>query len=134
VSRAAVDPAPADQPAPTATSDAENFDPAARWQKGSFALRKLYHDSARPLLVVYTSPSCGPCHVLKPQLKRVLEELGDAAQGVEIDIEAEPAIAQQAGVSGTPTVQLFAGKELKQQWKGVKQRSEFRSAIESCLA
>ncbi len=133
VSRAAVDPAPADQPAPTATSDAENFDPAARWQKGSFALRKLYHDSARPLLVVYTSPSCGPCHVLKPQLKRVLEELGDAAQGVEIDIEAEPAIAQQAGVSGTPTVQLFAGKELKQQWKGVKQRSEFRSAIEACL-
>ena len=83
--------------------------------------------------MVYTSPNCGPCHVLKPQLKRVLSELNGAAQGVEIDIEAEPAIAQQAGVSGTPTVQLFAAKELKQQWKGVKQRSEFRTAIEACL-
>ncbi|MCP9849750.1 thioredoxin-disulfide reductase [Cyanobium sp. Morenito 9A2] len=134
VARESVEPAPADQPAPTATSDAENFDAEARWQKGGYALRKLYHDSARPLLVVYTSPSCGPCHVLKPQLKRVLEELSGAAQGVEIDIDAEPEIAQQAGVSGTPTVQLFAGKELKQQWKGVKQRSEFRSAIEACLA
>jgi len=133
VSREAVDPAPAQQPAPTATSNEETFDPTAQWQKGSYALRKLYHDSARPLLVVYTSPSCGPCHVLKPQLKRVLSELNGAAQGVEIDIEAEPAIAQQAGVSGTPTVQLFAAKELKQQWKGVKQRSEFRTAIEACL-
>jgi hypothetical protein len=65
--------------------------------------------------------------VLKPQLKRVLDELGGAAQGVEIDIEADQDIAQQAGVSGTPTVQLFFQKELKQQFKGVKQRSEFKS-------
>jgi thioredoxin reductase (NADPH) len=71
--------------------------------------------------------------VLKPQLKRVLEELGGAAQGVEIDIEADQQIAQQAGVTGTPTVQLFCDKELKQQFKGVKQRSEFKAAIESLL-
>jgi thioredoxin reductase (NADPH) len=84
-------------------------------------------------LVVYTSPSCGPCHVLKPQLKRVLEELGGAAQGVEIDIEADPDIAQQASVTGTPTVQLFCQKELKQTFRGVKQRSEFKAAIEALL-
>jgi thioredoxin reductase (NADPH) len=52
---------------------------------------------------------------------------------VEIDIEAEQEIAQQAGVSGTPTVQLFFQKELKQQFRGVKQRSEFKSAIEQLL-
>ena len=54
--------------------------------------------------MVYTSPTCGPCHVLKPQLKRVLDELGGRAQGVEIDIEADSAIAEQAGITGTPTV------------------------------
>jgi thioredoxin reductase (NADPH) len=69
--------------------------------------------------------------VLKPQLKRVLQELEGRAQGVEIDIEADPEIAQQAGVSGTPTVQLFFEKEMKQQWRGVKQRREFRAAIEA---
>jgi thioredoxin reductase (NADPH) len=63
----------------------------------------------------------------------VLDELGGRAQGLEIDIEADQEIAQQAGVNGTPTVQLFFGKELKQQWRGVKQRSEFRSAIEALL-
>jgi thioredoxin reductase (NADPH) len=84
-------------------------------------------------LVVYTSPTCGPCHVLKPQLKRVLSELEGAAQGVEIDIETDQEIAAQAGITGTPTVQLFMNKELKNTWRGVKQRSEFRQAIEQAL-
>ena len=52
---------------------------------------------------------------------------------MEVDIEVDQEIAQQAGVNGTPTVQLFFGKELKQQWRGVKQRSEFLSAIRSVL-
>jgi thioredoxin reductase (NADPH) len=128
-----VEPAPAGEPLRTAESDAANYNPEALWQKGAYALRKLYHDSPRPLLVVYTSPSCGPCHVLKPQLKRVLEELEGRAQGVEINIEADPEIAQQAGVSGTPTVQLFFEKEMKQQWRGVKQRREFRAAIDALI-
>ena len=133
VSQDPVDPAEVGEVQRTAVSDEANFDPNALWQKGGYALRKLYHDSEKPLLVVYTSPTCGPCHVLKPQLKRVLDELGGRAQGVEIDIEAEQEIAQQAGVSGTPTVQLFFQKELKQQFRGVKQRSEFKAAIEELL-
>jgi thioredoxin reductase (NADPH) len=133
VSHDPVDPAEVGEVKRTAVSDEANFDPNALWQKGSYALRKLYHDSDKPLLVVYTSPTCGPCHVLKPQLKRVLEELGGRALGIEIDIEAETEIAQQAGVTGTPTVQLFFRKELQQQFRGVKQRSEFRAAIEALL-
>ena len=134
VSREPVEPREVGEPVRTAVSDEANFDPNALWQKGSYALRKLYHDSDRPLLVVYTSPTCGPCHVLKPQLKRVLDELGGLAQGVEIDIEADQDIAVQAGVTGTPTVQLFFNKELKQTFRGVKQRSEFKAAIDALIA
>ena len=133
VSRDEAEPAKAETPQITLETTEATYDANALWQKGSYALRKLYHDSSRPLLVVYTSPSCGPCHVLKPQLKRVLDELEGQAQGVEIDIEAEQEIAQQAGVNGTPTVQLFFDKQLKQQWRGVKQRSEFLASIQALL-
>jgi len=133
VARDAVDPEPAGTPQRTETSDAANYSPDLPWQKGSYALRRLYHESNKPLLVIYTSPTCGPCHVLKPQLKRVLNELAGKAQGVEIDIEADQDIAVQAGITGTPTVQLFFNKELKNTWRGVKQRSEFRQAIDSLL-
>ncbi len=114
-------------------STEKNYSSNALWQKGSYALRKLYHESKNPLFVIYSSQNCGPCHVLKPQLKRVIEELNGKAQGVEIDIEIDKEIAQQAGVNGTPTVQLFNQKKLFQQWKGVKQRSEFSTAIKTLL-
>ena len=83
--------------------------------------------------VVYTSSSCGPCHILKPQLHRVLNESKGQAIGVEIDIENDQDIAKQAEVSGTPTVHLFKNKELKKQWKGVKARSEYKSALNELI-
>ncbi len=133
VQREQVEPAVAERPVNVDVTTEATYDPQGLWQKGSFALRKLYHDSAKPLLVIYTSPSCGPCHVLKPQLQRVIQELDGSAQAVVIDIEADQEIAEQAGVNGTPTVQLFHNKAMVKQWRGVKQRSEFRAAIEACL-
>ncbi len=111
----------------------DNFDINSEWQKGSYALRKLYHESKKPILVIFSSPTCGPCHVLKPQLKRVINELNGEVQGIEIDIDKDQEIARQAGINGTPTVQLFKDKLLKKEWKGVKQRSEFKEAIENII-
>ncbi len=115
-------------------SNEETFDFNSQWQKGSYALRKLYHESSKPILVIFSSPSCGPCHVLKPQLKRVINELNGEVQGIEIDIDKDQDIAKQAGINGTPTVQLFKDKQLKRQWKGVKQRSEFKEAIKALIS
>ena len=109
------------------------FDLNSGWQKGSYALRKLYHESNKPILVIFSSPSCGPCHVLKPQLKRVIDEFNGAVQGIEIDIDKDQEIAKQAGINGTPTIQLFKNKLLKKQWQGVKQRSEFKKAIQNII-
>ena len=111
----------------------DTFDLNSEWQKGSYALRKLYHESNKPILVIFSSPSCGPCHVLKPQLKRVISEFNGAVQGIEIDIDKDQDIAKQAGINGTPTVQLFKDKLLKKQWQGVKQRSEFKEAIQNII-
>ncbi|WP_320677176.1 thioredoxin-disulfide reductase [Prochlorococcus sp. MIT 1300] len=133
IQRDPIEPPSIDKSTPISTTTKENYDENALWQKGNFALRKLYHADNKPLLVIYTSPHCGPCHVLKPQLKRVLEELEGKVQGVEIDIEADPEIAKQAGINGTPTVHLFQSKVLKAQWLGFKQRSEFKQVIESTL-
>ena len=117
----------------TATSDKDNYDCKTLWQKGSYALRKLYHESKKPLLVIYTSSNCGPCYVLKPQLTRVVNQLGGKVQAIEIDIESEQDIAMQAKINGTPTVQLFKEKVLIKQWKGVKQRKEYIDEIKKVM-
>ena len=134
VSRNTPEPEPAPTPQNLSPATEETYSPTALWQQGSYALRRLYHDSPDPLVVIYTAPGCGPCHVLKPQLRRVVEELAGQLHAVEINIEAEPKIAQQAGVSGTPTTQVFHKKELRQQWRGVKQRRMIRSVLEKVLS
>ena len=52
----------------------EDFDHAADRHRGQLALRKLYHESDRLLLVLYTSPSCGPCRTLKPIFSKVVDD------------------------------------------------------------
>jgi thiol-disulfide isomerase/thioredoxin len=51
-----------------------DFDPRVDRHKGQLALRKLYHESDRLLVVLYTSPTCGPCRTLKPIFNKVADE------------------------------------------------------------
>jgi thioredoxin reductase (NADPH) len=117
----------------TEAEEAAEFDLQATRHYGGYALRKLFHDSDRLLLVKYVSPGCGPCHTLKPILNKVVDEFDGKIHFVEIDIDQDRDIAENAGVTGTPTVQLFKDKELLKEVKGVKQKSEYRQLIESSL-
>ena len=111
----------------------EEFDLAQTRHYGGYALRKLFHDSDRLLMVKYVSPGCGPCHTLKPILNKVVDEFDGKIHFVEIDIQADPDIAENAQVTGTPTIQFFKDKELLSETKGVKQKSQYRQLIESYL-
>jgi thioredoxin reductase (NADPH) len=84
-------------------------------------------------VVKYASPTCGPCHTLKPILNKVVDEFDGKIHYVEIDIEQDPQIAEAAGVTGTPTIQFFKHKDKVGEFKGVKQKSQYRQLIESNL-
>ncbi len=111
----------------------DSFDIAATRHYGGLALRKLFHDSDRLLMVKYVSPTCGPCRSLKPILDKVVAEYEGKIHFVEIDIVEDPEIAKAGQVTGTPTIQFFKDKELLQEIKGVKQKSQFRQIIDSYL-
>ena len=117
----------------TEAQQASEFDIEKTHHYGSYALRKLFHDSDRLLVVKYVSPHCGPCHTLKPILNKVVDEFEGKIHFVEIDIEQDPEIADNAGVTGTPTIQFFKDKELLTELKGIKPKSQYRQLIESYL-
>jgi thioredoxin reductase (NADPH) len=116
----------------TATPE-EVFNVNQTRHEGGYALRKLFHESDRLLMVKYVSPNCGPCHTLKPILNKVVDEFDGKIHFVEIDIDKDRDIAENAQVTGTPTVQFFKDKELVEHIQGVKQKSEYRKVIESYL-
>lgn len=114
----------------------ETFDEDATYHAGQFALRKLYHASNRALVVKYVSPGCGPCRQLKPILNAVIEEYDSSGKVhyVEIDISKDQEVAEAAGVTGSPTVQVFFEKGLVHTLRGVKMKSEYRRVIDSVVA
>ncbi|PSB35511.1 thioredoxin-disulfide reductase [Chlorogloea sp. CCALA 695] len=115
------------------STEPKEFDVQATRHEGGYALRKLFHDSDRLLVVKYVSPGCGPCHTLKPILNKVVDEFDGRIHFVEIDIEKDRDIAENAGVSGTPTIQLFKNQELLVESKGIKPKSQYRQLVESYL-
>ena len=102
------------------------FDITATCHKGQYALRKLYHETDKLIIVLYSSPSCGPCRSLKPMVNGVVKEFDGHLYYVEIDIAADPEIAEAAGVMGTPTVHLFKDKDRVENISGVRMKSEWR--------
>jgi len=113
---------------------AEEFNAGTTRHVGGYALRKLYHESDRPILVKYASPTCGPCHTLKPILSKVVDEFEGRIHYIEIDITEDSEVAESAGITGTPTVQLFKDKARVGELKGMKQKSQYRQMIEESFA
>jgi thioredoxin reductase (NADPH) len=121
-------------PHKTEAEQAAEFDLQRTHHQGGYALRKLYHESDRLIMVKYASPTCGPCHTLKPILAKVVDEFEGQIHYVEIDIQDDPDIAESAGVTGTPTVQFFKDKAMVGELKGVKQKSQYRQFIQERMA
>jgi thioredoxin reductase (NADPH) len=126
-------PSEAALPRKSEEAQAAGFDLAKTRHEGSYALRKLYHESDRLIMVKYASPQCGPCHTLKPILNKVVDEFDGKIHYVEIDIEQDPEIAEAAGVTGTPTVQFFKNKDKVGELKGVKPKSQYRETIQTLM-
>ena len=120
--------------AATTVADTEaTFDPNASRHYGGYALRRLFHESDRLLMVKYVSPTCGPCKTLKPILDKVVDEYEGKIHFIEIDIVEDPEVAQMGQVTGTPIVQFFQDRELVKEMKGIKQKSEYREVIDNYL-
>jgi len=119
---------------PSGDDTAETFDLSRDRHRGQYALRRLYHDSDRVIAVLYTSPTCGPCRSLKPIFSSVVDGFSGKIHFVEIDIAADPEIAEAAGVNGTPTVQVFKDRARVANLTGVKMKRDYRAEIEKHIA
>ncbi len=61
----------------------------------------------KPLLVEYHAPWCGYCRRLEPAFARVSQEYADRLTAVKIDIDKEPALADEEHIEVVPTLVLY---------------------------
>lgn len=77
-------------------------------------------DSAKPVLVDFWAEWCGPCRMVSPILDEIAGEHADKITIVKVNVDEEPALAQQYGITSIPAMQVFESGEVVKSIIGAK--------------
>jgi len=89
--------------------------------------------SAKPVLVDFWAEWCGPCRMVSPILDEIASEHGDKITIVKVNVDEEPALAQQYGITSIPAMQVFQGGEVVKSIIGAKPKPALLSDLSSFI-
>lgn len=88
----------------------------------------------KPVIVDFWAEWCGPCRKLGPILDEISVEYGDKVDVVKLNVDDNPGIAAEYGITSIPAVYLFSGGEVKSTVIGAKPKQFFEKEFESVLS
>jgi len=82
-----------------------------------------------PVLVDFYADWCGPCQRLAPILEDLAAETPDA-RIVKVNVDQNPNLASQYGISAIPSLKVFKNGSVVDQVAGLASKNQLRSMLD----